>query len=281
MNKTNHKFLLTDDDLGVLPKKGPTGKPVSVPPSAVNDLDVVDAFHSTASKQAKAKGGRPKPKVITRTAEHGENVFVHNLHDEQKGMPVRVLMEAQVRNGGQLKSTVAIPKAMERRLTKASPFNKNQALVALADWALTELERQKKVLYVATEIVDEAYVPEEDFDIRHGNLGKEAFQRALKSINPDTSERLARHLDVALYDGRVKSGVIAALVTALENEEAKRQQIIEFLGPAAQAKIQMMGYDKIPSARAIVANAEAKATAQVNLDGISEAVLAVLNPPKG
>lgn len=275
MNKTNSKFLLTDDDFDGLPgPKKPTGKP-----AAVND-DVVDAFHSTASKQAKAKGGRPKARVVTRTPEHGNNAFVHNLHDEQQGMGVRVLMEAQVRNGAQLKSTVSIPKAMERRLTQASPFNKNQALVALADWALTELERQKKVLYVATEVVDEAYVPEDDFDKRHGERGKEAFQKALASINPDTSERLARHLDVALYDGRVKGGVIAALVAALEAEEAKRQQIIEFLGPAAEAKIRMMGYDKIPSARAIVAAAEAKATGEVNLEGISAAVLDVLKPPK-
>lgn len=245
---TTSKSTLVLDDLDAVAKPGRAIAP--------QDLDAVSGeFHSHASRQAKARGGRKKAMGVTRTPEHGDAAF--QVTTQPSAGPLRVLMQAQVRNGHRLKSTVSVPLSLQRRLTLAAPGSKNQALVGLADWALTELERQGKLLHVQAEIVDEHFVPDDvvDFTAQGNRLALSEIRLA--------AVRMAEALHVAQFDVTAKAHCIASLVAALERQESVIRQLHELLGPAAAQKAKLQRLDPVPTDLIV---SEAEHAAQANAE---------------
>lgn len=243
---TTSKSTLVLDDLDAVAKPGRAIAP--------RDLDAVSSeFHHHASRQAAARGGRKKAMGVPRTPEHGDATF--QTTTQPSTGPVRVLMQAQVRNGHRLKSTVSVPLSLQRRLTVAAPGSKNQALVGLADWALTELERQGKLLHVQAEVVDESFVPDNVVDFTAPGNKLPLSEIRLAAV------RMAEALHVAQFDVTAKAHCIASLVAALERQEAVIRQLHELLGPAAVQKAKLLKLDPVPS-DLIVSEAEHEAQAK-------------------
>ncbi|MGY6517206.1 MAG: hypothetical protein ACXIUZ_00625 [Lysobacteraceae bacterium] len=226
-----------------------------------------------------SKGGRPRARLAPR--EPGETAtFVFNEHTSSSGP--RVVAEVRIGMGTSNKASVRVPRHLVRRIQDAVSGPWTVGLTVLADYGLQRLEQDGRLIHVATEISEHAFVPDKSLDESCGKRDKAQLKQAMtqareRLMSPDGARKEARRWAERVFesraDARVKEALIERLTNALEDSEGVIQQLLDLLSLDGVRQAQKLGLTKRPRVKTLVDELRREVERDLDLGAVARSVL--------